>query len=195
MYEVQKDKKSIELIATSYQNTNQHIHESIKTTLGENLKKWKADITEDNRIIFFSPEVIFGYNEVEVTQEFQKILDLFFPQLIQALENVENEIEEIRIEGHTDNVWNKSSKNSYTGNMYVSQQRALNVLEYAISINDPNVRKNLHWLHKKLIAVGMSYSQPITIDDKVDWEKSKRVEFKIVTKSKDKLYNILNKAK
>jgi len=197
MYEVQKEQKSIELIATSYKDTNENIQQSMQKIFKNNLQKWSADIKEDNRIVFFSPDVVFKTNKTNVASKFKIILDDFFPQLIKVLndEKIKDEIAEIRIEGHSNKQWANKDKDGYIGNMSISQQRALEVLQYCISIDKPIIKNNKKWLQSKLIAVGMSYSKPYIEDNTTNWTKSKRVEFKIVTKSKDKLFEILEKIK
>ena len=105
----------------------------------DDLKKWGAEITKDNIFRFNSPEVLFKTGSSKISREFRAILNDFFPRYIHLLTSKRyiNEIDEIRIEGHTTNDWGrrKSSKNMiYLKNMKLSQNRANNVLAYCYRI-------------------------------------------------------------
>ena len=96
------------------------------------------------------------------------------------------EIDEIRVEGHTSNGWGDANqRKSYLYNMKLSQKRASNVLEFCYDIQDYIIDKNILWLQSNLRANGMSFSKLLykdsakTIQDKT---RSRRVEFKVVTK-------------
>jgi outer membrane protein OmpA-like peptidoglycan-associated protein len=70
--------------------------------------------------------------------------------------------------------------------MNLSQERASNVLTYCYDLNNSIITSNLTWLQNNLRANGMSFSkllykQGTKIEDK---ERSRRVEFKVLTTDK-----------
>ncbi|MDD2653068.1 MAG: OmpA family protein [Sulfurimonas sp.] len=160
---------------------NQALHEEFN----KDLPDWKAMITEDNIIRFDSP---FEVGSDVVPDGFKKILDDFFPRYIKVLtlSEFKKEIEEIRVEGHTSNGWGSADeKYSYLYNMELSQKRTSNVLSYCYSLEDGSVYQNIKWLQSNLRAIGMSFSNLLYKDSAKtmqDGDRSRRVEFKVVTK-------------
>lgn len=160
---------------------NKALHEEFD----KDLKEWKAVITEDNIMRFDSP---FQTGSDEIPQSFEKILSEFFPRYIRVLtlKEFKKEIDEIRVEGHTSNGWGEATqKQSYLYNMNLSQKRASNVLTYCYKLENSLITQNLNWLQKNLRANGMSFSNLLYKSDSTtiqDEQRSKRVEFKVVTK-------------
>ena len=161
------------------------LNEALHKEFDKDLKNWKAIITPDNIIRFNSP---FKIGQSQIPESFNKILTNFFPRYIKVLtlKEFKSEIDEIRVEGHTSNGWgNSSERKSYLYNMELSQKRASNVLKLCYILGDNILIKNIEWLQLKLRANGMSFSKLLykdknkTIQDK---QRSRRVEFKVVTK-------------
>ena len=185
-------------IAFLYQIFNQketyriNLNKALHQEFDKDLKSWKAVITDDNIIRFNAP---FELGKDTIPYDFELILTDFFPRYIKVLTKKEfkDEIEEIRVEGHTSNVWgDKSLKDSYIYNMRLSQKRASNVLEYCYYISDSIIEDNLVWLRSNLRANGMSFSKLLytdkakTIPDQI---RSRRVEFRVITKEQLKNLN------
>ena len=105
--------------------------------------------------------------------------------------NYKDEIEEIRIEGHTSSEWNKNDDNlqAYFKNMSLSQARAKSVLEYCMLLNSMDDYRD--FLIEKATANGLSYSHRIIEDGKENYNKSRRVEFKIKTTAEAHMDEIL----
>jgi len=163
------------------------LNKALHQEFDKDLKKWKAVITDDNIMRFDSP-FKSGSNELPV--EFELILADYFPRYIKVLTNkkFKNEIDEIRVEGHTSNGWGMEvDKNKiYLKNMNLSQQRASNVLALCYDLNNTTVKDNSKWLQGNLRANGMSFSKLLykkgtKIQDKIS---SRRVEFRVLTKDK-----------
>jgi outer membrane protein OmpA-like peptidoglycan-associated protein len=173
-------------------NLNRALHQEFD----KDLYWWKAVITNSNIIRFNAP---FELGEDIIPHNIQLILADFFPRYIKVLTQKEfkDEIEEIRVEGHTSNVWgDKSLKDSYMYNMRLSQKRASNVLEYCYYINDLIIENNIFWLRSNLRANGMSFSKLLYIDKAKtvpDQIRSRRVEFRVVTKEQLQNNIILNR--
>ena len=102
-----------------------------------------------------------------------------------------NEIEEIRIEGHTSSEWNKNDDGlqAYFKNMTLSQERSKSVLEYCMLLN--KMKPYRDFLISKATANGLSYSHRVMEDGKENFSKSRRVEFKIKTTAEAHINDIL----
>lgn len=165
---------------------NQALHEEFD----KDLDNWQAVITEDNIIRFDSP---FQTGSFEIPQNYQKILQDFFPRYIKVLSNekFKKEIEEVRVEGHTSYGWGtiEDKKLIYLNNMDLSQQRASSVLAYCYSLESSLIDENRKWLEENLRANGISFSKPLYTGKNagiIDNTRSKRVEFKVLTKEHKK---------
>lgn len=196
MMTVQEEQNTIKKIVFTYSEYQDSLNKDMQKEFKEDLKKWDAEILSDNTIRFKSPDVLFKTNESSITREFKTILDDFFPRYIFLLTNdkYKNEIDEIRVEGHTSSVWNKKTKeeDKYLNNMALSQNRAKSVLSYCYKSSN----KNQMWLNGVFRANGLSYSKKIfDKEGKEDIKKSQRVEFKVITKAEEKIFNIIETLK
>jgi len=202
MIQIEEDKSKIENIAKTYYKDKKELNKALINEFGKNLEDWEAEITKDNIIVFNSPTVLFNTGKSSLKKDFKDILNNFFPRYIKILSSkkYKNEIDEIRIEGHTSNTWNKGVKESitYLKNMKLSQNRANNVLSYCYSLNNNFIHKNRKWLEKHFRANGMAFSKLKYLDKEhslVDLIKSKRVEFRVQMKTEEKIYKILEVSK
>jgi outer membrane protein OmpA-like peptidoglycan-associated protein len=198
MIQIQEDKAKIENIAKTYYEDKEALNKALKDEFKSNLSQWEAEISKDNIITFNSPRVLFKSGKSLIQTGFKEILDDFFPRYIQILSSskYKNEIDEIRIEGHTSNVWSQgiSQELIYLKNMKLSQDRANNVLSYCYSIKNPHIHTQKKWLERHFRANGMAFSKMKYLDKnqtKPDIIKSKRVEFRVQMKTEEKIYNIL----
>ncbi len=154
----------------------------------EELEKWNVEILKDNTIRFTSPEILFLKGKSDLNIIFKFILEDFFPRYIKVLSQKQfvNHIEEIRIEGHTSSKWNSSKRESYRKNLQLSQERARAVLNFII--NRSEVINQFDWLTSVFRANGLSSSKLIYDDNgKEDIDASRRVEFRVMTKSREAL--------
>jgi outer membrane protein OmpA-like peptidoglycan-associated protein len=202
MIQVQADKEKIKNIAITYYKDKESLNKDLNIEFKKDLKRWKAEITKDNIIVFYSPKVLFKTGKYYIKRDFKKILNNFFPRYIKILSSpkYKNEIDEVRIEGHTSNSWKNtlSPKKIYLNNMKLSQNRANRVLSYCYSLNNHIINKNREWLEKHLRANGMAFAKLKYKDINktiIDKEKSRRVEFKIQMKTEEKIYKILKASK
>jgi outer membrane protein OmpA-like peptidoglycan-associated protein len=193
MIEIQEENKKIQNIAIAYKDTKVKLNKALKEEFSKDLEKWNAEIFDDNTIRFKNPEVLFESGQSELKEKFKNILKDFFPRYIKILTKKEfiNNISEIRIEGHTSSIW-KSAKDlntRYIENARLSQNRAFEVLSYCINIDE--VQKKVQWLIKQLRANGLSFAKPIVKNSKESQTLSRRVEFRVITKTEDKIYKII----
>lgn len=113
-----------------------------------------------------------------------------------------NKIQEIRIEGHTDDVpIPHYDADPYIANAMLSQQRALSVIRYfrnmpAYKNYTPEQQKQLEFW---LTANGLSYGKAVDSNGEyiqksgkpIDKDLSRRVEFRIVTTGDEVLENFV----
>src|SRR5690606_6803054 len=125
--------------------------------------------------------------------KFQTILNEFFPKYIEILssEKYREDIEEIRIEGHTSSeATNLSIDQAYYYNMRLSQDRTRSVLEYVLELS--SVKEEKSWLRKFLTANGLSSSKVLlTSNNQEDRLKSRRVEFRVRTNAEKRIVKII----
>ena len=91
--------------------------------------------------------MLFAHGSSELSSDYKIILDDFFPRYLNVLYNYKNEIELVRIEGHTSSVYSsaKDENEKYTKNKELSTKRANSVLSYVSSIENDFItqHKNL----------------------------------------------------
>lgn len=159
------------------------------------LEKWDAECDKQNLIIRFkSPDVLFDTGEDVLKPQFKMILDDFFPRYINVLsqEKYKNNVEEIRIEGHTSSQWSLgvSENDAYFLNMKLSQARTLSVLKYVLSETNT---ANQAWTKQLLTANGLSSSKLIyNADGTENQQASQRVEFRIRTNADEYIQNVID---
>ncbi len=193
MIEIRREQRYLEEIALTYEQTRRALHVDLEREFRRHLHGWHAEVTEENTVVFYAPEVLFHSGSSEITKEFSSILDSFFPRYFRIVGKYRDAVDEIRIEGHTSSVWagSKSEKERYINNMRLSQQRSLKVLEYCYATVGPGERGRF----RKLVhANGMADSRPaFSADGSVDPARSRRVEFRTVTRAQERIEKILER--
>lgn len=187
---------TVKEIINTYNERKKNIYDDLVIAFDDKSDEWNMKIDEtDGTIRFEEPDVLFDEGEDIVKPKFQKILNEFFPLYIKTIyENHKDSIKEIRIEGHTSSKWREGSDelNSFFGNMELSQDRTRNVLNYVMSI--PQTKQYEEWLRKYMTANGMSSSRVIPDENgNEDEDKSRRVEFRIITNAEDVIGEIIEK--
>lgn len=195
MQNIQKTQKSIKKVAVAYQELQTDLYNDLWNEFKDDLDDWKAVIEKETLTIRFQePDILFRIGSSNLNNKFTKILDDFFPRYIQIIssDKYRDNIEEIRIEGHTSSEWNDDSKsvNSYFNNMSLSQDRTRAVLSYCMSlIKDPNI---VNWSQRYITANGLSSSRLIlNSDGSEDKTQSRRVEFRTKTNAEKKVVEII----
>ena len=111
--------------------------------------------------------------------------------------NYKDKIVEIRIEGHTSSEWRKDTSeiDAYINNMELSQNRTRSVLDY--TFYKSGLYKRHNWAKKMITANGLSSSKLIRYKKDStfleDRKRSRRVEFKVVTISKELIQQIIRR--
>lgn len=170
----------------------------VNKELIENLKKANIDAQVDPMTgdIKISDLELFELSSYNLSPKGKAYLDKLIPIYINTIfskKELIDEIENIVIQGHTDSQSYAGIKNpdeQYMKNMTLSLQRANSVAEY---IFKTNYNKDYNDKLKKIIVVeGKSYSEPILINGKEDFNKSRRVEMRLKVKKLD-ITNILTR--
>lgn len=187
LLQVQEKAEQDEAIVNRYDRTKTQLYIDLQDEFKDDLATWRASIDSTLCIRFQEPSMLFDEGEAILKPNFQEILNDFFPRYIAVLSRPEyrDNIEEIRIEGHT------NSNGGYYSNMELSQDRTRAVLQYCFSLMSD---KQIIWLKKLVTANGLSSSQLI-LDKNGEEDKnlSRRVEFRVRTNAEKQLEDIANK--
>jgi outer membrane protein OmpA-like peptidoglycan-associated protein len=189
--------KKVKQIAVIYYDMRDKIFNDLNHEFKDDLHRWGATLNKDLAISFKEPEVLFESQKAEIRPKFMEILRDFFPRYVSIINKPDyrNNIDEIRIEGHTSSIWENSAlKDPYMLNMELSQARTRSVLQYAITL--PKVAPQQDWLKAKLTANGLSSSKHILNEDgSENLDASRRVEFRVRTNAEEKISEILRATK
>ena len=140
-------------------------------------------IDEADGSIALDSNILFGYNENELTDEGNAMLSEILPVYCKVLmsEKYQDYLAEVRIDGYTD------TSGDYLYNLQLSQERALAVANYLIeSCSSFLTAEEQANLQSKLTANGHSMSNPVyTEDGQIDMDASRRVEIKFSLKDEE----------
>lgn len=151
--------------------------EELKNSLGKSV-----DVTKDGSLKL-SSNILFDKDSAKLKDEAKEQLKQNFTKYIQALfdnKNIAPNIDTIVIEGHTD------SDGGFLYNLKLSQDRALSVLNYLLSLD---IAKKYN-LQKYLTASGRSYLDRVVVNGEEDKNASRRIEIKFRLKNQNALYEI-----
>ncbi|OOR85362.1 hypothetical protein B0180_00765 [Moraxella canis] len=180
---------------SSYTASKDELGRDLCAEFSKDLIKWHAECDSKNLVIRFkSPDVLFDTGQSTLKPQFAIILNDFFPRYIKILsqDKYKDNIEEIRIEGHTSSKWRIgiNDNQAYFLNMQLSQARTLSVLQYALVSTNT---QNKDWVKGILTANGLSSSKLIYNDDGTENQQgSQRVEFKVRTNADEHIQQIIN---
>lgn len=200
MISVNNSKQSMNQVITGYNNVKDQLYKDLEMEFAGDLGKWGAEIDKYTLTIKFRKQnVFFDDGSSEVKPVFKEILDDFFPRYFKIIYNpkYKEHITEIRIEGHTSSPWNGvDEKTAYYLNMELSQDRTRETLKYILTKSLYSIdNEKEKWIKERLTANGLSSSRLIKENGRENQEKSRRVEFKIVTDADDQLKDLLDKVR
>lgn len=188
LLQVQEKAEQDEEIVKKYDRTKTQLYIDLEKEFKDDLKVWNAVIDSTNLSIRFQePSTLFAYGKADLQDKFKDILNDFFPRYLDLISSTQykDNIEEIRIEGHTD------SNGSYEFNMELSQNRTRSVLSYCLLMVQPEKKD---WTKARITANGLSSSHLIyNTNGTENQELSRRVEFRIRTNAEQQLEEIANK--
>ena len=171
----------------------------VSEELIENLKEANIDAEVDKMTgdIKISELDLFEVGSSKLSPRGKTFLSKFAPIYINTIfskKDYANNIDSIIIQGHTDSQMFsgvKSPDEQYLKNMTLSLERANSVANYIFTTNykkDYNAQ-----LKKKMVVEGKSFSEPIIINGKEDFAKSRRVELRLKTKTFDLAETLFSK--
>jgi len=186
LLQVQEKAEQDEEIVKRYDQIKTQLYIDLQEEFKEDLTVWRATIDSTLSIRFQEPSMLFDEAKADLKPRFMEILDDFFPRYIAVLSRPQykDNIEEVRIEGHT------NSNGGYFSNMELSQNRTRTVLQYCLGMMP---QKEEEWLRGLITANGLSSSHLIMRNGKEDKDLSRRVEFRVRTNAEKQLEDIAEK--
>ena len=158
---------------------------NVITKLKERLGK-SINIDEKSGAIKFSSNILFDQGAYKLKENSKKELDGILKKYISTLledKEIRKYIYGITIEGHT------NSDGSYLSNLQLSQQRALEVMQFLYETS--GIDKNL--LNKYISSSGKSSSDLIyNKDGSEDKDNSRRIEIKFIIKNDEAVKELQN---
>lgn len=162
------------------ENANKSLQESLKN---ENIE---AAVDPISGVVKISDLELFDLNSYTLSNKGKAYLDKFAPAYLNSLftnDYLDKNLDKIIIQGHTDSqtfAGKYSDDEQYMKNMDLSLKRAYEVANYIT--NTPYNKTNGNKLRKMIIVEGASFSDPVLVNGKEDFSKSRRVELKLVFK-------------
>lgn len=195
---INREKEKIKDIAVTYNRLQDELFQDLEYEFKDDLKDWNAEIDRQSLSVKFrSPEVLFNLGSSMLQPRYKEVLNDFFPRFVRILtsKKYKNDIEEIRIEGHTSSEWSYEvpEEEAYFNNMRLSQDRTREVLKYVLEILPPDLDRK--WVKSRLTANGLSSSKLVFVNGVEDKEKSRRVEFRVRTNAELRIIRILSAEK
>ena len=157
---------------------------NVITKLKEKLGK-SINIDEKSGAIKFSSNILFDQGAYKLKDESKKELNQVLKKYLTTLlddKEIREYIHGITIEGHT------NSDGSYLSNLELSQQRALEVMQFLYESN--TINKDL--LNKYVSSSGKSSSDLIFKDGVEDKDASRRIEIKFIIKNEEAVKELQN---
>lgn len=180
-------------VAETHQENQDKIYNALIEEFKNDLPRWGAEIDKKTLTFSFkSPEILFETGRSDLKPNYQTILSDFFPRYMKVVNQHKDNIQEIRIEGHTSSEWatGADAHTAYFENMRLSQDRTRAVLQFVYHI--PAVQNHQGWIKENLAAVGLSSTKTIKDNhNQENKEASKRVTFRIISNSDEQLNKIL----
>ena len=184
---IQENAEREEAIVKRYDQVKTQLYIDLQKEFKDDLTVWRATVDSTLCIRFQEPSMLFDEGEDKLKPKFQEILNDFFPRYIAVLSRPQyrDNIEEIRIEGHT------NSNGGYYSNMELSQDRTRAVLQYCFGLMQ---EQDVQWLRGLVTANGLSSSHLIfTRNGEEDKDLSRRVEFRVRTNAEKQLEDIADR--
>lgn len=191
---VERKNDEIERVVVLYEDLREELYTDLLQEFAPDLPLWGAELDKELKFRFTNTDLLFEEGESDLKLEFATILSDFFPRYMAILSSAvyRDEILEVRIEGHTSSSWSQAQSNddAYLLNMALSQERTRTTLGYLLNLEAVAHEKD--WLRERLTANGLSSSQLIVnAGGDEDAERSRRVEFVVITDAETRLSTIL----
>lgn len=173
---------------TQQKMQQQQTQSDIAQELIKNLQAQNIDAQVDKMTgqVKISDLELFDLNSFELSPKGKQYLGKFIPIYVNTIfsnKKLSDKIVNVVVEGHTDSqtyAGVSSKEEQFAKNMDLSLKRA-NAVEDYIFLTGYN-RNFTDNLVKTLTVTGKSYSEPVLVDGKEDFNKSRRVELKLIVK-------------
>ncbi len=167
----------------------QHLKSEVAKDLAQELnsKNIYAQVDLSSGVVKLSDLQLFELGSYQLSNDGKAFLNKFIPIYLNAVYSnpkIADKVVNIVIQGHTDSqsFAGVSSKDlQFIKNMELSTQRANEVAKYMFYT--PYNKAYSAKLHKMLVVEGKSFSQPVLVNGKEDYDKSRRVELQLVVKN------------
>lgn len=167
----------------------QHLKSEVAKDLAQELnsKNINAQVDLSSGVVKLSDLQLFELGSYQLSNDGKAFLNKFIPIYLNAVYSnpkIADKVVNIVIQGHTDSqsFARVSSKDlQFIKNMELSTQRANEVAKYMFYT--PYNKAYSAKLHKMLVVEGKSFSQPVLVNGKEDYDKSRRVELQLVVKN------------
>ena len=177
-------------IQNHFQQTAQSLaRENATASLQKVLKDENIEAAVDavSGVVKISDLELFELNSYTLSSKGKTYLDKFAPAYFDSIfsnEYLDKNLDKIIIQGHTDSqtfAGKYSEDEQYMKNMELSLKRAYEVANYMT--NSSYNKVNGERLRRMIIVEGASFSNPVLENGKENFDKSRRVELKLVMKN------------
>lgn len=150
----------------------------------------KVDVDKFSGTIKISDLELFELNSWELSDKGKNYMSKFVPVYLNVImtdEKIKENISQIIVQGHTDSqnfAGAKTLQEQYYRNMDLSLKRASSVAQYIVFSQYKGKNNYEKELFKLLSVEGKGPSEPILVNGREDFAKSRRVELKIMFKDK-----------
>lgn len=147
--------------------------------------KLDIEIDPQTGAIRFKGGVFFELDSTEISDTGRSYLEEFIPKYMAIIlsPRFRPYVAQIIVEGHTD------QSGTYLYNLELSQRRAFAVVREILDPDFPEFPEK-QLLQTAITANGRSYSQPLQEDGRIDWDRSRRVEFQFRLKDDELIQQV-----
>lgn len=166
------------------QATQSQIAEKLSKALKE--QKIEASIDKLTGQVKISDLELFDVNSYQLSDRGKKYLDKFIPVYVNTIfsnKELYDKIVNVAIQGHTDSqsyAGVATKEGQFLNNMELSLKRADAVANYLFKTGYN--KKYTDKLTKTVIVEGKSFTEPVIVNGKEDYAKSRRVELQLIVK-------------
>lgn len=186
---------SVTDVVVAMRDAEQRLGERLTREFQRDLRRWGANIDPSTLTIRFNnPDLLFVQGSTNLSPAFFGQIYDFFPRYMNALRDFKDDIEEVRIEGHTSSEWDRGTTplEAYFNNMRLSQERARSVLLSSLT-RTPISPEMRDWARGLITANGLSSSRlRLRSDGTEDPDASRRVEFRVVMKLRENVMRVVD---
>lgn len=185
-------------LVVAFTEDEARIADELEQALGKDLPAWGAELDKPRLVIrFHAPELLFEQGQAQLRPNFRRVLEEFLPRYLAVLHRNRSSLEEVRIEGHTSSEWGVgiTPADAFFRNMALSQERTRAVLETVLTTR--SLESYRSWARSTITANGLASARPVLRADSMteDPERSRRVEFRAVTRARERVLRILQEVR